>query len=72
MTAPMGHEEALDPAVVAAPDAAVAPEETAPVGYRTVLRHREVRVLAASRAANKMAMSTVSYGAMVHLGQIGA
>jgi MFS family permease len=68
----MAHDPPLDSVAVAATDAVVEQSDEATVGYRTVLRHREVRVLAASRAANKMAMSTVSYGAMVHLGQVGA
>ena len=46
--------------------------EDAAVGYGTVLRNPNVRVLAASRAAGKMAMATISYGAMVHLARLDA
>ncbi|HEX5165292.1 MAG TPA: MFS transporter [Thermomicrobiales bacterium] len=68
----MGHDPPLDQATLGATDPGADTPEASSIGYRTVLRHREVRVLAVSRAANKMAMSTVSYGAMVHLGQVGA
>ena len=44
----------------------------AKVTYRSVLKHDNVKILAASRAAAKMAGSTLSYGAMVYLAQIGA
>ena len=42
------------------------------VTYRSVLKHDNVKILAASRAAAKMAGSTLSYGAMVYLAQIGS
>jgi len=67
----MAQDAPLDPLTLA-PPAADQPDASARIGYGTVLRHREVRVLAISRAANKAAMSTISYGSMVHLGQIGA
>ncbi|HQZ90128.1 MAG TPA: MFS transporter [Thermomicrobiales bacterium] len=43
-----------------------------PVPYRTILRRRNVRLLAGSRFTSRMAQTTLSYGAMVHLGQAGA
>jgi MFS family permease len=48
------------------------PPAPAKVTYRSVLKHHDVKILAASRAAVKMAGSTLSYGAMVYLAQIGA
>src|SRR6478735_8577940 len=42
------------------------------VSYRSVLKHDDVRILAVSRAAVKMAGSTLSYGSMVYLAQIGS
>ena len=45
---------------------------TPKVSYRSVLQHDEVRILATSRAAVKMAGSTLSYGSMVYLAQIGS
>jgi predicted MFS family arabinose efflux permease len=62
----------IDPSAIATSSADVSPDAEPPVGYGTVLRHRDVRVLAVARAANKLAMATISYGAMVHLGQAGA
>ena len=46
--------------------------EEAGVSYATVLRTPNVRVLAVSRAMGKMAMATISYGAMVHLARLDA
>lgn len=40
--------------------------------YRTVLRNPSIRVLVAARATSKMAASTISYGAMVHLARLDA
>lgn len=51
----------------AAPDPTVAP-----VTYRDVLKHMEVKILAVSRFAAKMAGSTLSYGVMVFLAAAGA
>lgn len=45
---------------------------TPKVSYRSVLQHDDVRILAVSRAAVKMAGSTLSYGSMVYLAQIGS
>ncbi|MCO5222807.1 MAG: MFS transporter [Thermomicrobiales bacterium] len=44
----------------------------APLAYRDVLKHVEVKILAASRFAAKMAGSTLSYGIMVFLATVGA
>lgn len=43
-----------------------------PVSYRVVLQDPNVRVLALSRGLGRMAMSTISYGAMVHLARLNA
>jgi len=52
------------------------PEQTEavskPIPYRQVLKNPEVKVLVGSRAASKIGQSTMSYGSMVHLAQIGA
>lgn len=54
-------------------DAAVpATPQTPQVTYRDVLKHAEVKILAASRFAAKMASSTISYGVMVFLATVGA
>lgn len=42
------------------------------MSYGTVLRVRNVRILAASRATSKMAMATISYGSMVYLARLDA
>lgn len=54
-----------------ASQAAPAPT-TAPVTYGDVLKHAEVKILAASRFAAKMAGSTLTYGIMVFLAAEGA
>jgi predicted MFS family arabinose efflux permease len=68
----MAQNPPIDHAAVAAPEATTEQDDARHVGYGTVLRHQPVRVLATARAANKLAMATISYGAMVHLGQAGA
>jgi MFS family permease len=45
---------------------------SAPLSYRAVLKHPEVKILAAARFASKMAGSTLSYGIMVFLAAAGA
>ena len=40
--------------------------------FREALKQKNVRILAASRGASKLAMAVVSYGAMVYLAQEGA
>src|SRR4051812_31384033 len=40
--------------------------------YREVMQNNNVKILAISRAASKLALSTVSYGAMVYLARQGA
>ena len=45
---------------------------TKPVTYGDVLKHAEVKILAVSRFAAKMAGSTLSYGIMVFLAAAGA
>ena len=46
--------------------------KTSAPSYRAVLKHPEVKILAASRFAAKMAGSTLSYGIMVFLATAGA
>jgi MFS family permease len=55
-------------------EAAPAPvgRSPAPLSYRAVLKHPEVKILAAARFASKMAGSTLSYGIMVFLAAAGA
>ncbi len=45
---------------------------SAPLSYRAVLKHPEVKILAASRFAAKMAGSTLTYGVMIFLTAAGA
>ncbi len=45
---------------------------SAPLSYGTVLKHPEVKILAASRFAAKMAGSTLTYGVMIFLTAAGA
>jgi MFS family permease len=52
--------------------AAASTPKTAPVTYRDVLKHTEVKILSVSRFAAKMAGSTLSYGIMVFLATAGA
>ena len=47
-------------------------ESQKPASYRAILRHRNVRLLAGSRLTSRMAQTTLSYGSMVHLSQVGA
>ena len=47
------------------------PASEKPVPYRTILRRRNVRLLAGSRFTSRMAQTTRSYGSMVHLSQAG-
>jgi MFS family permease len=52
--------------------AGAVPEAEERPSYREILRDKDVAILATSRAAGKLALATVSYGAMVYLARQGA